>query len=359
MPDAAKTYLFEHTKTKLLCDATITRSTALSKAEEGSLPKTPAVVVRLPCLFAHDKSMRMHKERFRRPQQAEGAGRVRPVFEDFHLLWMEGVYEYPRHQHTNYEVIMVERGPYCCELNGIELTLNQGQVLLIKPGDWHQDHLHNGQRHYVLHFRLASTETGLAAASLFSNSVSPNGQVSNGFHPNDTWILRELGEEARRAAIYAGAVQDGLLEAMFWRIVRGLSSEVLSPEFRQLPQTETRREEIAAVFSRFITKNPNMSELAGVLRISPRQLVNRCRELFGETPARLLLRFKLRRADELLSYRGLRVQEVSEELGFANPYHFSRVYRRLRGHAPTRRGVMLPPIHKNDVCRTDRRWNGI
>jgi hypothetical protein len=69
--------------------------------------------------------MIVHKDRFRRPQHAEAGVRLRPVFDDFHLLRMEGRYEYPRHQHTNYEVILVERGPYRCELNGTELALRR------------------------------------------------------------------------------------------------------------------------------------------------------------------------------------------------------------------------------------------
>jgi hypothetical protein len=53
----------------------------------------------------------MIKERFRRPQGIGASTRMKPVFQDFHLLRMEGNYEYPLHQHTNYEVILVERGP--------------------------------------------------------------------------------------------------------------------------------------------------------------------------------------------------------------------------------------------------------
>ncbi len=278
------------------------------------------------------------KERYRRPQQAEMGRRVRPVFEDFHLLRMEGDTEYPRHQHTRYEVIFVERGPYRCELNDTELTLGKGEVLVIKPGDWHQDHLRDGQRHYVLHFRIESALEGVAAPQLFRDGVSPDAQICRGAaHAGHLRLLRELGEEANDSAAYAGAVQDGLLEVLFWRIVRGLRPEMLSGAFRQLPEREARREEIATVLLRFLAKNPNVDELATALHVSPRHLINQCRALFGESPARLLLSFKLRRADELLRHRGLRVREVSDELGFANPYHFSRVYRASRGHAPSLR----------------------
>jgi AraC-like DNA-binding protein len=70
--------------------------------------------------------------------------------------------------------------------------------------------------------------------------------------------------------------------------------------------------------------------------MSPRQFTLLCRRLFGEAPARFFLRLKMRRAEEMLRYRGLRVKEVSEALGFTNPFHFSRVFRRVLGHPPSR-----------------------
>jgi len=277
------------------------------------------------------------KQRFRRPQSAGPAVRLRPVFEDFHLLRMTGEYEYPRHRHTNYEVILVDRGPYRCELNGAELALAGGQVLVIKPGDWHQDHLRDGQRHYVLHFRLAGALPEEPAAPLFRAETQPGAQVCRSDHARDTFILRELRREAEEGAAHAPAVQDSLLEALFWRIARDLPAEALSAAFRRLPQAEAERDRITALFHRHLKGNPTVRELATLAGMSPRRLTTVCGEILGDTPARYLLRLKLRRAEEMLRYRGQRVKEVSEALGFANPYHFSRVFRRVHGRPPSHR----------------------
>lgn len=286
--------------------------------------------------------MKVHKDRFRRPRQAEASARLRPVFDDFHLLRMEGSYEYPRHQHTNYEVILVERGPYCCEVNGAELVLKRGQALVIKPGDWHQDHLSNGQRHYVIHFRVLSGEAGKQEPRLFRPDLAAEDQVCDGDFSREAWVLRELRRETVAGGVYAGAVQDSLLEVLFWRLLRGLKSTAVSQELRQLPAREVQREEIAAALAGFMEKNPGVHELAAALRMSPRHLTNRCRELFGQSPARLLLQLKMRRAAELLNHSTLRVSEVSETLGFVNPFHFSRVFRRHHGHSPSVRPPAVP-----------------
>ncbi len=132
-------------------------------------------------------------------------------------------------------------------------------------------------------------------------------------------------------------MQDSLLEVLFWRLLRGLEPAAVSPELRRLPAHEVQREEIAAALAGFLKKNPGVDELAAALRMSPRHLTNRCRELFRQSPARLLLQMKMRRAGDLLNDSAMRVSEVSEILGFVIPFHFSRVFRRHYGHAPSAR----------------------
>jgi len=280
--------------------------------------------------------LRVIKQRFRRPLLAGPGSRLHPVFEDFHLLRMEGDYEYPRHQHTNYEVILVDRGPYRCELNAEQLTLVAGQVLIVKPGDWHQDHLRDGQRHYVLHFRLSGYSAGEHPPALFRNQCLPSEQICIGNFSRETFFLRELRREAEEGAAHSPAVQDSLLEALFWRIARGLSHGSLSNDFLHLPRNDIKRESLAGVFHRHLRDNPTVQQMAKEAGMSARHLTTLTRQMFGNGPARFLLELKLRKAEEMLLYRGLRVKEVSEDLGFANPYHFSRAFRRVHGRPPSR-----------------------
>ena len=281
--------------------------------------------------------MNMIKERFRRPQSSEPGSRIRLVFEDFHRLKMKGTYEYPRHRHVNYEVILVECGPYWCELNGEQLRLGRGQVLVIKPGDWHQDHLRAGQRHFVLHFRVVESVQGDQAVPVFQNEVSPSDQICRGTHGREAFVFRELKREAEAGAIHAQAVQDSLLEAFFWRIIRGLPKTVLSAPFRRLSQVEVEREKLGALFQRNLQSNPTVQKLAAEAAMSPRHLTTRCVHVFGEGPARFLLGLKIRKADELLRYQDYSVKEASDALGFANPYHFSRAFKRVLGQPPSHR----------------------
>ena len=280
--------------------------------------------------------MAVIKERFRRPVLVETGVRVHPVFDDFHLLRMEGDYEYPAHTHTNYELILVERGPYRCELNNTELSVANGQILVIKPGDHHQDHLRDGQRHYVLHFRLVSDAHGANAVALFKTRTVPALQVCPANHARDILFLQELKREAEQRAAYSPVVQDCLLEALVWRTIRDLPQQGLSNAILRLPKEEAMRDRIITIMKRHLNENPSIEELASELEMSPRHLAGRCKALFGLSPARLYLRVKMQRAEVLLRSREFRIKEVSDSLGFANPYHFSRVFRRHFGLPPSR-----------------------
>lgn len=53
-----------------------------------------------------------------------------------------------------------------------------------------------------------------------------------------------------------------------------------------------------------------------------------------ETPLQLINRLKMNKAAELLSHREMLVKQVAEAVGFADPYHFSRVFKRVYGIPP-------------------------
>ena len=79
--------------------------------------------------------------------------------------------------------------------------------------------------------------------------------------------------------------------------------------------------------------------VAQALRMAPRTLQARFRKEAPQGVARWVLERRLEHARLLLD-RGLPVGAVADRLGFANPYHFSRVCRRVHGAPPSalRRG---------------------
>jgi transcriptional regulator GlxA family with amidase domain len=86
---------------------------------------------------------------------------------------------------------------------------------------------------------------------------------------------------------------------------------------------------------RHIARPLNVPELAALVNLSP----SRFRDLFsaqtGMGPVQYLQRLRLRRARLLLERTFLTVKEVMALVGYNDPSHFSREFRREHGVAPS------------------------
>lgn len=76
------------------------------------------------------------------------------------------------------------------------------------------------------------------------------------------------------------------------------------------------------------------SGLAEALYVSLRTLERGLVVALDCTPGQLIATVRMREARRLLA-EGRRVSEVADELGFADPFHFSRRYKRFYGMAPS------------------------
>ena len=83
-----------------------------------------------------------------------------------------------------------------------------------------------------------------------------------------------------------------------------------------------------------LTDRHTLSQLAASLSLTPRQLVYRIRQTTGKPLAAWIRDYRVQLAAQKLK-NGQSVTSVSESLGFANPYHFSRIFRKATGVAPS------------------------
>ncbi len=79
----------------------------------------------------------------------------------------------------------------------------------------------------------------------------------------------------------------------------------------------------------------SMSSLAKTVELSPRQLERLFKQYLHTTPARYYLELRLIRASQLVKQTGLTLLQIAVSTGFSSQSHFSRVYARQFGHAPS------------------------
>ena len=78
----------------------------------------------------------------------------------------------------------------------------------------------------------------------------------------------------------------------------------------------------------------SVAEMAALLHRTPRQLIYQFGKAAGEPLAQWVRRRRVAAARRLLG-QGHSVTSVAEQLGYANPYHFSRTFKAVAGIAPS------------------------
>ncbi len=260
---------------------------------------------------------------------------VRPVLASFNFVDAHSAHVYPRHQHTNYQLIFAERGRYRCILNDTAIDLKPRDLLVVKRGDWHEDIFVSRLRYRSVNFDLAGNDYGRVGDILFNPDVRPEQQVIRG--PNsDIWsLLDRMQEESWRDDPVVAHIENALLLQLFWWLVRSLPPERLSPIFLQQSAAQAFSERLRRVFEQHLAENLSAVAIAGKLGVSVRTLTKRCQEVAGRPPARAFMYYKMEYAAQALRQSDVPIKEISHRLGFQNQYHFSRVFRRYLGAPPS------------------------
>ena len=239
------------------------------------------------------------------------------------------------HQHPHYECIVVADGHYRCLVNDTLLHAGPGGVIVLKPGDFHCDQCSEPVAFQALAFKVGPGPIPGFSAHLLRNDLPATSQLLA--HTNDTLpaLIQRMMSEGRQGDGFSGPLLDALAQEFVWHLLRLLPREHLDQRLVSSMDLHGFGAALMALFEQHLTTNLTPAAMATALSLSERTLTTRCRSAFGAAPSKLFTRFRLERARTLLAQTDLSIKAVAECLGFENPYHFSTVYKRVHGVAPT------------------------
>lgn len=160
---------------------------------------------------------------------------------------------------------------------------------------------------------------GMKRAGILKDGVFPLGKIRKLFpicELNQNGSIRSLFQASLR-------LQELLMEIHFEEKARSLS-----------PGREELFDNLLHTLSVYPKKIWTIPEMAEMCRVTPVHLRRLFQEKTGMPPKIYIDNIKMRLAAEKLLYSSESIQKIAMDLGFQDPYHFSRRFKELLGASP-------------------------
>lgn len=224
-------------------------------------------------------------------------------------------------------LILVLSGDGRLELHGRTHTLRGGDLLALPQGETYGYEASRAQPWRILWFNMTGP--------LFPHWLSQYGLLSAPVYPQvQPEIVQAVwaGINLCRSGMPHDQLQDALCAQIYSTLL------ALRRQFHACARPAGPAQELRFFIDELITAQPDaafsMAEAAAQLNLSQRQLERRFTEAFHRTPYRYFLEQKLLLAKQYLRNTRLSVKEISQRLGFCDPYYFSNCFKREEGVSP-------------------------
>lgn len=274
-------------------------------------------------------------ESIARPPLARPALPYRVEFGHVNIVDARSQHAVNAHEHRDYEVLLIRRGSYACQINGCAVSVNAGGAVIVAPGDWHQDLCLTPVAFYALVFRVLPGPASGCSANLLRNALPATERVVPGSADALHLLVERMCDEGRAGDAFSVPLLDSLAQEFAWRLLRLMPTSSLDPRMVGGLELHGFGSLLLDFCDRHVAASPSAADMASALGMAERTLTQRCRTAFGTSPARFFTRYRLERARLLLVQTDLSIKAVAEHLGFENPYHFSTVYKRVHGVPPS------------------------
>jgi len=235
-------------------------------------------------------------------------------------------YAIERNGFAYYTIEFVARGAGALTLAGSSYTLRPGTLFAYGPDEHH--HITTDPTSLLVKYFVSIA--GTEARVLLDQYGPAPGTVILTSSPSEVLnLFDELIRSGLRGTAFAPRIASLVLEQLLLRIAETSVSHGLAggPAFATYLRC---RQHIENRWGQIAT----LEQLARECEVDPAYVCRLFRRFDHQTPYQYLLRQKMTHAANRLTEKGTSIKQVADELGFSDPFHFSRVFRKVMGLPP-------------------------
>lgn len=249
----------------------------------------------------------------------------------------------PRDAHDTYEVCWVIEGQCVLWLSGHSFLLGPQHGCIVRPREVHQLRPTPGLDEFHTLWWCLSGQGMVLSEEVFSQrryvQVGSRAGSDASAVPLIERVIREL--QVRRAQ-YDLFVDAALLE-LAARILRGIAELDHSVPTAKSQRTSSYVQWLIQFLETHLGETMTLARLADAVHLSPSYVTTLFRRHTGQTAMAYLAHLRHREGLSLLRNTDVPVAEVAANVGYADSYYFSRVFKAREGCSPLQYRSLFRP----------------
>lgn len=238
----------------------------------------------------------------------------------------EAGFLFPGESHPMAELVYVDAGSMHSVVEGQDILLEQGDMMLYSPGQWHMQYAQPACAPRII--SVTFDAAGMDYGSLTDRKFS---------HPQqETLLLRQMLREQERMDEQATDMIISLLTLLLLHLQRQ-SGQRTAPA--QLPHNYQNENEIIRRAQQYIGQNVcsklSVPVVAAGIEVSASYLTALFQKHLQITPAEYIRRTKLQHSKQLIREGNMNFTQIAQALQYSTVHHFSRQFKEKFGITPT------------------------
>ena len=241
----------------------------------------------------------------------------------------------------DYHILYITEGVCFVKVGGIEIAAKAGNAVFFFPGESH-DYRFSGEiptTSCYLHFSGEAPKTLLASVKASQKRVffvGKSGTIEE--------LFRKTEQEYLASLPFAQETSRGYLLAILSLLLRKISFFDTEAQTASVEKITS----VCRYMQTVLADDLPICEFARICYLSESRFTHLFREIIGMSPVSYLIELRLTRAKELLKYTPLPINEIAMAVGIANPYYFSRLFKKHTGASPTEYRKESPSVTRDE-----------